>query len=48
MDDLKYIYKIINNFTKLVLDMEILKVKVEDEDQAVFLINPLPNLYEHL
>ena len=38
----------IDEFTKLVVDLESLCVKIEDEDQAVILLNSLPKVFDQL
>lgn len=45
MNESKPLGENINNFMKLVQDLESLSVKVEDEDQVVILINYLPKMY---
>ena len=38
----------IDKFTKLVVDLESLCVKIENEDQAVILLNSLPKVFDQL
>ena len=38
----------IDEFPKLVLDLEILGVKIEDEDQAMIFLNSLPKVFGQL
>ena len=37
----------IDNFNKLILDLENTEVTIDQEDQAIILLNFLPNSYEH-
>ncbi|KAJ9697302.1 hypothetical protein PVL29_009202 [Vitis rotundifolia] len=46
MHEGKSIDENIDEFTKLVLDLESLGVKIEDEDQAVILLNSLPKVFD--
>ena len=48
MDDQKSVDDNIDDFTKLINDLENLDVKIDDEDQAIFLLNSLPKPYEQL
>uniref|UniRef100_A0A803QCF5 Retrovirus-related Pol polyprotein from transposon TNT 1-94 n=1 Tax=Cannabis sativa TaxID=3483 RepID=A0A803QCF5_CANSA len=48
IDESKSIDENIDEFTKLVLDFESIKVEVEEEDHAIFLLNSLPRAYESL
>jgi len=48
MNDQKSIDENVDEFTKLVSDLENLDVKIDDEDQAIFLLNSLPKAYEQL
>ncbi|PON39316.1 hypothetical protein TorRG33x02_343070, partial [Trema orientale] len=38
----------IDEFTKLVSDLESLNIKLEEEDQAIFFLNSLPKQYDQL
>jgi nitrate reductase NapAB chaperone NapD len=38
----------LNNLNKILVDLQNLDVKIDDEDKAVVLINSLPDTYEHL
>lgn len=38
----------IDEFTKLVSNLENLEIEIEKEDQAIFLLNSLPPAYDHL
>lgn len=40
--------KSIDEFTKLVSDSENLEIKIDEEDQAIFLLNSLPPAFDHL
>ncbi|PON57268.1 hypothetical protein PanWU01x14_175320, partial [Parasponia andersonii] len=42
MDETKSIEENLDDYTKLVLDLENLGIKVEDEDKAIILLNSLP------
>ena len=46
MHEGKLIDENIDEFTKLVLDLESLGVRIEDEDQAVILLNSLPKVFD--
>ena len=48
MDDSKTIDENVDEFTKLVADLENLDVKIDEEDQAIFLLNSLPKQYDQL
>ena len=48
MDEDKSMDDSVDEFTKLVNDLESLDVKIDDEDQAIFLLNSLPKPYEQL
>ena len=48
MHEGKLIDENIDEFTKLVLDLESLGVRIEDEDQAVILLNSLPKVFDQL
>ena len=48
MHEGKSIDENIDEFTKLVLDLESLGVRIEDEDQAVILLNSLPKVFDQL
>ena len=48
MHEGKLIDENIDEFTKLVLDLESLGVRIEDEDQAVILLNSLPKVFDLL
>lgn len=37
----------LDDFNKLILDLESIEVAVDDEDQAVFLLSSLPSMYEN-
>jgi oligoendopeptidase F len=40
--------KSIDEFKKLVSELENLEIKIDEEDQAIFLFNSLPPAYDHL
>ena len=46
MDEAKSIDENIDEFTKLVVDLANLDVEIDDEDQAILLLNSLPRPYE--
>ena len=48
MHEGKLIDENIDEFTKLVLDLESLGVKIEDEDQAMIFLNSLPKVFGQL
>ena len=48
MEENKSIDENIDDFTKLVADLAILDVEIDDEDQAIFLLNSLPKQFDHL
>ena len=48
MEETKSIDENIDEFTKLVVDLANLDVEIDDEDQAIFLLNSLPRPYEQL
>ena len=48
MDETKSIDENVDEFMKLVADLENLEINIEDEDQAIFLLNSLPKQYDHL
>jgi len=48
MDEGKTVDDNINDFTKLISDLESLEVEIDEEDQAIFLMNSLPKPYEQL
>lgn len=37
----------IDNFNRIILNLEDINVKLEDEDKAIILLSPLPPFYEH-
>lgn len=46
MDENKSIDENVDEFTKLLSDLENMEVKIDDEDQAIFLLNSLPRVYD--
>ena len=38
----------LNGFNKIMVDLQILNVKMDDEDKVLLLLNSLPDIYEHL
>lgn len=48
MNENKSIDHNIDEFTKLVSDLEVLEVVIDDEGQAIFLLNSLPGQYDQL
>ena len=48
MDESLSIDDNIDVFTKLISDLETLDIEIDDEDQAIFLLNSLPKAYDHL
>ena len=48
MDEAKSIDDNIDEFTKLMVDLESLEVTIDDEDHAIFLLNSLPKQYDQL
>lgn len=46
MDEGKSVDENLNDFTKLLSDLCSLNVKIEEEDQAIYLLNSLPSQYE--
>lgn len=48
MDENKSIDESIDEFTKLHTDLENIEVKIDEEDQAIFLLNALPKPYDQL
>ncbi|KAL6513040.1 E3 ubiquitin-protein ligase upl4 [Orobanche minor] len=47
MDENKELRKHLDDFNKIILDLTVVGVKVEDEDQAIILLSSLPKVYEH-
>ena len=48
MHEGKLIDENIDEYIKLILDLESLGVKIEDEDQAMILLNSLPKVFDQL
>ena len=48
MHEGKSIDENIDEFTKPILDLESLGVKIEDKDQAMILLNSLPKMFDQL
>ncbi|KAJ9675708.1 hypothetical protein PVL29_024573 [Vitis rotundifolia] len=48
MHEGKLIDENMDEFTKLVLDLESLSVKIEDKNQAMILLNSLPKVFDQL
>ncbi|PON84365.1 hypothetical protein TorRG33x02_198250, partial [Trema orientale] len=48
MDDTETTNESIDEFTKLVSDLESLNIKLDEEDQAIFFSNYLPKQYDQL
>lgn len=48
MDKNRSIDENLDEFTKLVDNLEALEIKIEEEDQAIFFLNSLPKQYDHL
>ena len=48
MDETKTIDENIDDFTKLVADLENLEFEVDEEDQTIFFLNSLPKQYDQL
>lgn len=47
MDERKEMRKHYDDFNKIILNLNVVGVKIEDKDQAVILISSLPKVYEH-
>ena len=47
MDDTKEMRKHLDDFNKIILDLNGIGVKIEEEDQAILLLNSLPKDYEY-
>lgn len=47
MDEGKEMGKHYDDFNKIILNLNVVGVKIEDKDQAVILISSLPKVYEH-
>ena len=47
MDDTKELRKHLDDFNRIVLDLNNIGVKLEEEDQAIILLSSLPKIYEH-
>ena len=45
MDETKELRKHIDEFNKVILDLNNIDVKIEDEDQAILLLSSLPKVY---
>lgn len=48
MDENKSIEENIDDFTKFLSDLENIEIKINEEDQTIFLLNSLPKPYDQL
>ena len=47
MEDTKDLRKHLDEFNKIMLNLNSISVKIEEEDQAIILLSSLPKIYEH-
>ena len=47
MDETRELRRHLDDFNKIILDLNNLCVKIEEEDQAIILLSSLPKIYEH-
>lgn len=47
MDEGKEMRKHLDDFNKIIIDLNVVCVKTEDEDKAIILLSSLPIVYEH-
>ncbi|KAM6542471.1 hypothetical protein CsatB_006918 [Cannabis sativa] len=47
MDETRELRRHLDDFNKIILDLNNLGVKIDDEDQAIILLSSLPKMYEH-
>ena len=47
MDESRELRRHLDDFNKIILDLNNLGVKIEEEDQAIILLSSLPKMYEH-
>lgn len=47
MDETKELRRHLDDFNKIILDLNILGVKFDEEEQAIILLSSLPKPYEH-
>ena len=47
IDETRELRKHLDDFNKIILDLNNLGVKIDEEDQAIILLSSLPKIYEH-